>query len=90
MDIKWDKEPKSIEQKLTVDYIENHLDAVRSIINLNSSENLISSSFTPESLEEKFYTYEIRKENSSGDYLLLIWRGLRTGDAVPIIYGRIE
>ena len=90
MNIKWDKEPESIEDKVLADYTLMHSDMILEFVNFISKKNLLTSSFTPKAFDKNFFTYEIRKDNSSEDYLITIWRGIRTGDTTPVLWGRLE
>ena len=90
MIIKWNKKPGCLEQKLLVDYLEEHTNTLCKMIKMISEDDLLTASFTPRPLDKCFFTYEIRRETYSDDYLVIVWKGIRTGDATPILYGRIE
>lgn len=90
MNIKWDKEPKSIEERVLADYTLRYQDMILEFANFISKKNLLTSSFTPKPFDKNFFTYEIRGDNFSNDYLIIIWRGIRTGDAILMLYGRLE
>jgi len=90
MIIKWNKKPEGLEQKSLADYLEEHANTLCEMIKMSSEGDLLTASFTPKPVDNCFFTYEIRRETSSDDYLVIVWRGIRTGDAIPILYGRIE
>ena len=90
MRIKWDREPDTIGQKVLADYLSRHSALVAEVIRLSSESNLLNASFTPQAFESGFFTYEIKKDPHADDYLVIVWRGIRPGDAVPVLYGRID
>ena len=90
MIIEWDKEPKDLEQKASTEYLGEHANTLCEVIKMSSEGDLLTASFTPRPLDKCFFTYEIRRETYSDDYLVIVWRGIRTGDVTPILYGRIE
>jgi len=90
MKIKWDKKPATTEQVILADYLISRLDIIADIIRVSSRYDVLSASITPKSFESGFFTYEFKKDSSSDSYLLIIWKGIRTGDAVPVLYGHLE
>ncbi|MBC7084890.1 MAG: hypothetical protein H5T43_00775 [Methanomethylovorans sp.] len=90
MKILWDKKPETAEQKLIADYASDYIPILEGQIELISSNDLLTASFTPRPLNGHFYTYEVRKETSSDKYLLIVWQGIRTGDARSLLYGWLE
>jgi len=90
MKIKWDKEPTTTEQKILADYLISRPDIIADITRLSSTHTVLSASITPKSFESGFFTYEFKKDPSSDSYLIIIWKGIRTGDAVPVLYGHID
>jgi len=90
MKIKWDKKPTTQEQKILADYLIYRLDIIADIIRLSSKHGVLSSSITPKSFESGFFTYEFKKDLASDSYLIIVWKGIRTGDAMPVLYGHLE
>ncbi len=90
MKIKWDKEVVTTEQKILAKYVATHSDIFVTLIQLDLRHNIFSLSVTPKPFKTGFYTYELKKDPSSDSYLILIWKGIRTGDAIPMLYGHIE
>jgi hypothetical protein len=90
MKIKWDKKPATTEQKILADYLISRPDIITDVVRLSSRHDVLSASITPKSFESGFFTYEFKKDPSSDSYLIIIWKGIRTGDAVPVLYGHLE
>lgn len=90
MKIRWDKKPETIEQKVLADYLANHQAIIDDMVSMGSKNDLLTASFTPKYFEQGFFTYEIKKSTFSNTYSVIVWRGIRTGDAVPVLYGRLE
>jgi len=90
MKIKWDKKPATTEQKILADYLISRPDIIADIIRLSSRHDVLSASITPKSFESGFFTYEFKKDSSADSYLIIVWKGIRTGDAVPMFYGHLE
>ena len=89
MKIIWDKKPVTMEQKNLAEYLVNHSDIIVDLVKLSAEHKFFSISITPKSFETGFYTYELKKDPSSDSYLVLVWKGIRTGDAVPLFYGHL-
>ena len=66
------------------------MDAVAEWVRLSIKHRLVTASFTPQAVDNAFFTCEIRLNPHRGSYHLVVWRGIRTGDAVPILYGEIK
>ena len=90
MKIKWDKKPATTEQTILADYLISRPDIIADITRLSSTHTVLSASITPKSFESGFFTYEFKKDPSSDSYLIIVWKGIRTGDAVPVLYGHLE
>jgi len=90
MNIVWDSDPKTAEQKLIASSLAQSVDLIMAILILCAQEGLLTASFTPKPLGKKFFTYEIRYDHLSDAFHLIVWRGMRIGDAVPILYGVLE
>lgn len=87
MDIKWDKIPNSDEETVVAEYIENKIIILENLFDLYKQEKLFIISFTPPPLNGNFYTFEIKYHQHDDRYLINVWNGVRTGDALPILYG---
>jgi hypothetical protein len=90
MDIRWDRDPGTAEQKMIADYLAQSADLLSAVLTLTSRHCLLTTSFTPNSFEKRFFTFEIRYDHLSAACHLVVWRGMRTGDAVPLLYGTLD
>ena len=90
MKINWDKYPRKQEEIIVAAYIESKIGAVENLLNLFIKENLLTISWTPTPLNGNYYTYEIKYHRHREKYLINVWKGVRTGDAMPILYGGIQ
>jgi hypothetical protein len=89
MQIEWDKEPETEEQKAITNYLNANPIMLNQFIEINRVGDLLTASFTPKPSEYGFFTCEIRKDNSSGNFLIVVWKGTRAGGTLPILYGRV-
>lgn len=87
MKIKWDKYPQQQEEIIVAASIESKIGAVENLLNLFIKENLLTISWTLTPLNGNYYTYEIKYHRHREKYLINVWKGVRTGDAMPILYG---
>jgi hypothetical protein len=90
MNIRWDKEPETPELRILANYLMDSLSIVDEMIGISSRNDLLTLSFTPQPFERSFFTFEIKKGTFSRAYHIIVWGGLRTGDAMPVLYGMIE
>lgn len=89
MDIRWDRDPETAEQKMLADYLAQSADLLATVFTLISKHHLLTISSTPNPLEGRFFTFEIRYDHLSAACHLVVWRGMRTGDAMPLLYGTL-
>ena len=90
MNIRWDKEPETPELRTLANYLMDHLSIVDRMIGISSRHDLLTLSFTLQPFEQSFFTFEIKRGTFSRAYHIIVWGGLRTGDAMPVLYGKIE
>lgn len=90
MMINWDKIPKTQEEKLIAEYIEGKIKILETLFGVYTKENLFGISFTPAPLKRNFYTYEIKYHKHEQKHLINIWKGIRTGDGLPVLYGHFN
>ena len=90
MKINWDKIPKTEEEIIVAEYIKDNINMLENLLDVYIQEKLLNISFTPLSLKGNFYTYEIKYHQHDKSYLLNVWQGIRTGDALPVLYGSIN
>ncbi|MBN1275263.1 hypothetical protein JXA12_03145 [Candidatus Woesearchaeota archaeon] len=90
MNIHWDREPEKVEQKILADYLYGHRMILEKVIELSSTNTLLTTSATHKSLRSGFFTHDVREEQSSNNCISVAWRGIRTGDARPLLYGWLE
>ncbi len=87
MNVKWDRKPETKEARMVVDYLAGVPGLVEEILALSAKYGLLTASFTPKPLGKNFFTFEIRYDHPSSANHLVVWRGVRVGDAVPLLYG---
>ena len=90
MNIKWDSEPDTAEQRIVADYLRQSEGLIMAMMMLSAQHGLLTASFTPKPFGKSFFTYEIKYNHLLDAYHLIVWRGVRVGDAVPILYGVME
>jgi len=90
MKITWDKGPVTTEQKTLAEYLVNHSDIIVDLVTMSNKHKFFSASVTPKPFETGFYTFELKKDPSSNSYLVFVWKGIRTGDAIPLLYGHVD
>lgn len=90
MEIKWDKIPKNQEEISLAKYIEDKIAIIETLLGLYIKEELFSISFTPSPINRNFYTYEIKYHKHEKKYLINVWKGIRTGDGLPVLYGSLK
>lgn len=90
MNINWDKIPQTEEEINVARYIENRIIILERLLDVYTQEKLFTLSCTPPPLKGKFYTYEIKYHQHDEIYLINVWKGVRTGDALPILYGHLQ
>ncbi len=90
MNITWDTEPHTSDQLTAVEYLRNSEGLAMAVLKLIVTHGLLTASFTPKPTGEKFFTYEIRHDPLRTSHHLIVWRGIRVGDAVPVLYGVLE
>ena len=90
MKINWDKEPQKQEEILVAAYIEDKISMLENLLNLYVQENLLTLSWTSNPLNRNYYTYELKYHRHREKYLINVWKEVRAGDALPILYGDIQ
>ena len=90
MKITWDKRPVTSEQKNLAEYLVNHSDIIVDLVKPSMKQKFFSASITPKPFETGFYTFELKKDPPSDSFLVFVWKGIRTGDAVPLLYGYVD
>jgi len=90
MKIEWEKKPQTPEQQRLVNYLTDHMDIVFDLVELSYRHNMYSIALTPKSFKNSFFTFEFKKHPSSDFVLILIWKGIRVGDALPILHGHLN
>ena len=92
MKILFEKAPRTIDEKIAASYTEINSNIIKEFVKLSSENNFLNLSFTPKPKkdEKSFFTYEIKKGNFNENYSIIVWRGIRTGDGVPILYAEFE
>lgn len=90
MEINWDKIPKTQEEMIIAEYIEDKIAIIELLLGVYTKENLLTISFTPPPLKRNFYTYEIKYHKHGKTYLINVWKGIRTGDGLPVLYGHLN
>lgn len=88
MEIKWNKGLLGEEERRLNDYLNGRMGTLERLIGV-LSEDLMIISFTPPPIGNNFYTFEIRYIPAQG-YLLNVWKGIRTGDAAPLMWGFLK
>lgn len=86
----WDKMPRTRGEIIVAEYIEDKINILKELIDLYVKENFLAISFTPPPLKGNYYTYEIKYHRHDEKYLINVWNGVRTGDALPVLYGYIQ
>jgi len=89
MNIHWDKKLKTIGQIAIADYISNGHDLINAMIDIISKNDLLTASFTSKDLDSGFVIYEIRREQSFNHYQIILLRGVRSGDAMPLLLDEV-
>ncbi|NYB28064.1 MAG: hypothetical protein HVN34_12185 [Methanobacteriaceae archaeon] len=87
MKIKWEKTPQIEEEIVVAKYIEGKISILKKLFDLYVQENLFTISFTSPPLNGDFYTYEVKYHQHDKNYLINVWKGVRTGDTLPVLYG---
>ena len=90
MKINWDKKARKQEEIIVAAYIEDKISILENLLDLYIQENLLTISWTPNPLNGNYYTYELKYHRHREKYLINVWKGVRTGDALPILYGDIQ
>lgn len=90
MKINWDKIPKTPEEIVVAEYIKDRTRIIERLIEVYTQENFLSISFTPTSFKGNFYTYELKYHQHDRRYLINVWKRVRVGDALPILYGYLQ
>ena len=90
MEIIWDKIPQNQEEATVAEYIECKINILERLLMVYTKENLLSLSFTPTPLKNKFYTYEIKYHRHEEKQLINVWKGIRIGDGLPVLYGYLK
>ncbi|OPX61045.1 MAG: hypothetical protein A4E25_00072 [Methanobacterium sp. PtaB.Bin024] len=90
MKINWEKIPKTQEEIIVTEYIEGKINILERLLDVYTKEHLLTISFTPPPLKGNYYTYEIKFHRHGQKYLINVWKGIRTGDALPILYGYLQ
>jgi hypothetical protein len=90
MNITWDSEPDTAEQRMVADYVRQSKSLIMAVLKLSAQHGLLTASFTPKPSGKRFFSYEIKYNHLIEAYHLIVWRGIRVGDAVPILYGVLE
>ena len=90
MKINWDKKPQKQEEILVAAYVEDKISMLENLLDLYVQENLLTLSWTPNPLNRNYYTYELKYHRHREKYLINVWKGVRAGDALPILYGDIQ
>lgn len=90
MKVDWQKTAQTQEEITVASYIENKTHQLQELLNLYKEENFLTLSFTPPPLKSNYYTYEIRYHHHDKKYLINVWKGIRTGDAMPVLYGYLD
>lgn len=85
MKINWEKIPKTQEEIIVADYIENKISILETLLDVYTKENLLTVSFIPSPLKGNYYTYEIKYHKYDRKYLINVWKGIRTGDALLVL-----
>lgn len=87
--IGWDRTPEKPEELIATNYVEDKINIIESLLNNYIKEGLLTVSFTPPALCGKFYTYEIKFHQHDRKYIILVWKGVRTGDGMPFLHGHL-
>lgn len=87
MNIDWNKQPKTTEEIIISTYINDKISFLEKLFSLYNQEGVYSISFTSNPLNGDFYTCEIKYHQHDKKYIINIWKGVRTGDTFPILYG---
>ncbi len=90
MKINWDRVPDTDEARMVADYLTSVSPLLDEMLAVRDRHDLLTMSFTPKPLGRGFYTIELRHDHLSSTHQVVVWRGLRTGDAVPLLYGIVE
>lgn len=87
--ISWDRTPEKPEEIISTEYVEDKICIIKSLLSLYIKEGLLAVSFTPPVLSGKFYTYEIKFHHNDEKYIIIVWKGVRTGDGMPLLHGHL-
>lgn len=90
MNVNWDKTPQTQEEINVAEFIEAKISIFERLLDVYKQENLLTISFTPPPLKSNYYTYEIKYHRHDEMYLIIVWKGVRTGDTMPVLYGQIN
>ncbi len=90
MKINWEKVPKNHEEIIVAEYIEGEIRVLESLLGVYTKKHFLTISFTPPPLKGNYYTYEIKYHGHDEKYLINVWKGIRTGDALPVLYGYLQ
>lgn len=90
MKIVWDKTPVTPEEKMLARFVAGHQNLFIELAAESDHHDLLTASLTPKPLGRGFFTFELKKRCSSGTYDIIVWRGVRTGDATPILIGNLK
>jgi len=90
MNIEWDKKPETTEQIRLAKYLESKTDTLEKLVKISTQEDLLSISFTPHTSNKDFYTYELRYNQHKKLHSVNIWKGIRAGDTLSVLYGYLH
>ncbi|KYC44456.1 MAG: hypothetical protein APG12_01212 [Candidatus Methanofastidiosum methylothiophilum] len=89
MEILWNRKIVTDEEKSVSEYLLTKSEIVKYIPELVIMNSLLSVTFTHRTYGTSFFTYEFKRDTSSNKFYVLVWRGLRSGDTSPLIFGRV-
>ncbi len=89
MTINWHKPIQTSEELLVTDYLNNRIATLKTLLNI-LTDDLLSVTFTPPPLNNNFYTFELRYHHTEKEYIINVWKGLRTGDTQTLLHGIIR
>jgi hypothetical protein len=89
MEINWDKIPKTKEEINIAEFVEGKIKIIETLFEVYK-KNMLGISFTPAPLKNNFYTYEIKYHKHEKKHIINVWKGIRTGDGLPVLYGHFN
>ena len=89
MEILWNRKIGTDEEKAVSDYLANRYEVLKHIYEMVLIHSFLSMTFTHRTYGTSFFTYEFKRDIKSDKFYVLVWRGLRSGDTSPLIFGRI-